>query len=99
MATDAGRESQLSEAQIAVHWREEELYQPPASIVAQANAADPPIFERFSEEHFPECLMGYAALLSCHKRWDTILGASRAALLKWFGRGRLNASYNCVDRQ
>ena len=28
-----------SEAQIAVHWREEEYFEPPASFVAQANAS------------------------------------------------------------
>ena len=36
-------EPQLSEAQIAVHWREEEYYQPPAKFIAQANAGDPAI--------------------------------------------------------
>jgi acetyl-CoA synthetase len=46
---------QVSEAQIAVHWREEERYPPPARFVGQANAADPAIFERFGEERFPEC--------------------------------------------
>ena len=33
-------EAAVSEAQIAVHWREEEYYPPPPSFVAQANAAD-----------------------------------------------------------
>ena len=32
-----------SEAQIAVHWREEEYYPPPPSFVAQANGDDPAI--------------------------------------------------------
>ena len=64
-APQAG-ESALSEAQIAVHWREEEYYPPPAAFVAQANANDPAIFERFSEEHFPECFNEYADLLT----WD-----------------------------
>ena len=98
MAAEAGQESPLSEAQIAVHWREEELYQPPASFVAQANAADPAIFERFSEERFPECFTEYADLLSWDRRWDTILDTSEAPFWKWFVGGRLNASYNCVDR-
>ena len=31
-------ESEVSEAQIAVHWREEAYYEPPPSFVAQANA-------------------------------------------------------------
>src|SRR5512140_3591473 len=46
-------EAATSEAQIAVHWREEEVYPPPPSFVAQANAADPAILERFSEERYP----------------------------------------------
>ena len=48
-------ESQVSESQIAVHWREEGYYHPPEKFIAQANAADPAIFERFSEERFPDC--------------------------------------------
>ena len=44
-------EAAVSEAQIAVHWREEEEIQPPSALVAQANANDPAILERFSEEH------------------------------------------------
>ena len=48
-------EAGVSEAQIAVHWREEEYFEPPPAFVAQANAADPAILERFSEEHFPDC--------------------------------------------
>ena len=43
-----GGEQQVSESQIAVHWREEEYYYPPESFIAQANANDPAIFDRFS---------------------------------------------------
>ena len=57
------REAQVSEAQIAVHWREEEYYYPPPAFVAQANANDPAIFERFSEDKFPDCFKEYADLL------------------------------------
>ena len=58
-----------SEAQIAVHWREEEYYQPPAAFVGQANASDPAIFDRFGEERFPDCFKEYADLLT----WDAVL--------------------------
>ena len=51
-------EREVSEAQIAVHWREEEYYQPSAKFIAQANAADPAIFEQFSEEPLPGLLQG-----------------------------------------
>ncbi len=39
-------EAQVSEAQTADHWREEEYYHPPAKFVGQANATDPAILER-----------------------------------------------------
>ena len=91
-------ESATSEAQIAVHWREEEYIHPPASFTAQANANDPAIRERFSEQHFPECFKEYADLLSWDETWQEILDTSNPPFWKWFVGGRLNASYNCVDR-
>jgi acetyl-CoA synthetase len=90
--------SRVSESQIAVHWREEEYYQPPARFIAQANAADPAIFERFSEEHFPECFNEYAKLLDWDQYWHTTLDTSQPPFWKWFVGGRLNACFNCVDR-
>jgi acetyl-CoA synthetase len=92
------QDDQVSEAQIAVHWREEGFYYPPAKFIAQANAADPSIFERFSEEHFPECFKEYADLLTWDAYWHTTLDTSNPPFWKWFVGGRLNASYNCVDR-
>jgi acetyl-CoA synthetase len=96
MATD--ERASLSEAQIAVHWREEEYYQPPAEFIAQANAADPDILERFSEEHFPDCFKEYADLLTWDAEWETMLDTSNPPFWKWFVGGRLNACFNCVDR-
>jgi acetyl-CoA synthetase len=89
---------ELSEAQIAVHWREEEYFYPPAKFIGQANVSDPAIFERFREENFPECFKEYADLLTWDKYWHTTLDTSNAPFWKWFVGGRLNASYNCVDR-
>jgi acetyl-CoA synthetase len=91
-------EPQVSEAQIAVHWREEEYYEPPASFVAQANANDPAIFDRFSEDKFPDCFTEYADLLTWDEPWHTTLDSSTPPFWKWFVGGKLNASYNCVDR-
>ena len=93
-----GSGAQVSEAQIAVHWREEEYYYPPPAFVAQANAADPAIFERFTEDKFPDCFTEYADLLTWDAPWHTTLDTSNAPFWKWFTGGRLNASYNCVDR-
>jgi hypothetical protein len=71
----------VSEAQIAVHWREEEdYYYPPAKFIAQANAADPGIFD-FQEERFPECFKEYEDLLS----WDAYYTGRSSLVL---GEGR-----------
>src|ERR671923_365134 len=98
MAQQKKEELELTEAQIAVHWREEEYFQPSARFIGQANASDLAILERFSEEHFPECFKEYADLLTWDKYWHTTLDTSNAPFWKWFVGGRLNASYNCVDR-
>ena len=80
------RTPSVSEAQIAVHWREEEYYDPPARIVEEANANDPAIRERFGEEHFPDCFVEYAELLTWDRKWDTILDTSQPAVLEVVGR-------------
>ena len=97
-AAEAPEPSGVSAAQIAVHWREEETYPPPASFAEQANAADLAILERFTEDKFPDCFKEYADLLTWEQTWHTTLDTSTAPFYKWFVGGRLNASYNCVDR-
>ena len=92
------KKAQVDDAHIAVHWKEEEYYQPPARFIGQANAADPDILERFSEEHFPDCFKEYADLLTWDTYWHTTLDTSNPPFWNWFVGGRLNASYNCVDR-
>jgi acetyl-CoA synthetase len=93
-----GPDAEVSEAQIAVHWREEEYIEPPAKFIEQANAADPAILERFSEQHFPDCFKEYADLLTWDADWQTTLDTSNPPFWKWFVGGRLNACFNCVDR-
>src|SRR5947209_5552504 len=91
-------EVEVSESEIAVHWREEEYFYPPAKFIGQANASDPAIFDRFKEANFPECFKEYADLLSWDKYWHTTLDTSNPPFWKWFVGGQLNACYNCVDR-
>src|SRR5579863_5068679 len=97
-AMSDNEEPQVSESQIAVHWREEEYIQPPEAFVRQANAHDPAILERFSEDNYPDCFTEYADLLHWDEPWQTVLDTSDAPFWKWFAGGKLNASYNCVDR-
>jgi acetyl-CoA synthetase len=89
---------QENEAQIAVHWKEEELFNPPAKFVHQANLNDPTAVERFSEKYFPECFREYAELLHWDSYWHTTLDTSDPPFWKWFVGGKLNVCYNCVDR-
>ena len=96
--TESKDQPQITEAQIASHWREEELIHPTSGFIAQANMADPGVHERFSEENFPECFREYAELLTWDKYWHTTVDTSNPPFWKWWAGGRLNASFNCVDR-
>jgi acetyl-CoA synthetase len=89
---------EASEAQIAVHWKEEDYFLPSAKFIGQANLSDPAIVERFSEKNFPECFRAYADLLTWDQYWHTTLDTSDPPFWQWFVGGKLNASYNCVDR-
>ena len=88
----------LTEAQIAVHWKEEGVFYPPKKFIEQANLTDPKVIERFSEKNFPKCFEEYAEMLSWYQRWKTVLDTSDPPFWKWFVGGKLNVCYNCVDR-
>jgi acetyl-CoA synthetase len=91
-------EYRVSEAQIAVHWGEEAYVYPNPRFVQQANLTDPTVRDRFRLERFPDYFEEFAELLTWDRRWDQVLDASRPPFYKWFVGGRLNASFNCVDR-
>ena len=98
MPTPQNPETAASDAHIAVHWKEEEVYQPPKSFIEQANLKDPKVMERFSEANFPKCFEEYADMLTWNQRWHTVLDTNDPPFWKWFVGGKLNVSYNCVDR-
>jgi acetyl-CoA synthetase len=91
-------QTSVSEAQIAVHWQEEEKFHPHHSFIAQANMTDEAIYDRFGLDNFPECYREYAELLDWDQYWHTILDESQAPSWQWFKGGKLNVSYNCIDR-
>ncbi|WP_138005182.1 acetate--CoA ligase [Halalkalirubrum salinum] len=76
---------------------EGESFEPPASFVEQANAADPAIYEEF-EENWPECWEQAADLIDWYEDYDEVLDESNAPFYEWFVNGKTNASYNCLDR-
>lgn len=88
----------VSESQIAVHWKEEGYFIPTNKFISQANVGDDSIFNRFDEKHFPHCFKEYADLLDWYEYWNNILDDTNPPFFRWFVGGKLNASYNCVDR-
>src|SRR2546429_563841 len=90
--------TEVSEAQIAVHWKEEEYYQPSEKFKAQANLRDPRVFERFGLDLFPDCFREYADMLTWFEPYRTLLDPGDAPFWKWFVGGKINACFNCVDR-
>src|SRR5437764_3883346 len=91
-------QTEVSEAQIAVQWKEEEYLQHYEKFKAQANMRDPHVFEKFGLDSFPDCFKAYADMLTWFEPYHTVLDTSDAPFWKWFVGGKINASYNCVDR-
>ncbi len=89
---------ETTEAQIAVHWKEEEYYYPSPKFIGQANLTDPAVYDRFSLDNFPDYYTDFAEMLTWYKYWDEVLDTSDAPCYKWFKGGLINASYNCIDR-
>ena len=87
-----------AESKIDVHWKEESMVMAPKSFIQQANMSDPDVYERFGERNFPECFRDYADMLTWDKPWDEMLDTSNPPFWKWFVGGKLNVSYNCIDR-
>jgi acetyl-CoA synthetase len=96
--TKAKEHTEFSEAQIAVHWKEEEYFRPPKKFVEQANAKKRDIRERFGPKNFPNCFTEYADMLTWYEPYRKVLDTSNPPFWKWFVGGKINASYNCVDR-
>ncbi len=76
---------------------DQETFDPPAGFAEQALLNDPEVYERAAGD--PErWWAGHAEDLHWFEGWDTVLDDSDAPFYKWFTGGKLNASYNCLDR-
>lgn len=98
MAETNDEKINVRESQIASHWKEEEVIKPSAEFIAQANMSDLTITQRFTPETFPDSYGEYAEMLSWDEKWHTTLDTSNPPFWNWWVGGKLNASYNCVDR-
>ena len=77
--------------------QEDRSFPPPADFTARANLSDPDIYAKAAAD--PEGFWaGLAEELDWFQKWDTVLDWSDAPFAKWFIGGKLNVSYNCIDR-
>jgi acetyl-CoA synthetase len=81
---------------IAALLSEERVFEPPERFTSKAVVQDPSIYERAEAD--PEGFWAEQAdRLTWFRRWETVMEWT-PPWVKWFTGGRLNASYNCLDR-
>jgi acetyl-CoA synthetase len=76
---------------------EVERFAPPDAIREHALISDRSIYER-AERDYEGFWAEEAETLHWDQKWDTVLDETNPPFYKWFAGGKLNASYNCVDR-
>ncbi len=76
--------------------QEERTFPPPGDFAKNANMADADIYEKARQD--PEGFWaGLAEELDWFQKWDKVLDWDHP-FAKWFVGGKLNVSYNCIDR-
>jgi acetyl-CoA synthetase len=96
MATEQRHERSLEQELEAL--LDVERFEPPAEFRRQALLQDPGVYEEAGRD--PQAWWARQAeeLLDWSQKWDTVLEHSDPPFYKWFVGGKLNASYNCLDR-
>jgi acetyl-CoA synthetase len=74
-----------------------ETFEPPAAFREKALISDQSVYEEAARD--PQAWWArQAEALDWFESWDQVLDESEAPFFKWFAGGKLNASYNCLDR-
>src|SRR4051794_21846853 len=76
---------------------EQETFEPPESFKEQANLTDPGIYEE-ADGDWQGWWLGQAKELQWEQEPEQALDDSNPPFYKWFVGGKLNVSYNCLDR-
>jgi len=74
-----------------------ERFEPPAEFREHALLSDPAVYEEAARDPLAWWAK-QAAELHWFAPWETVLDDSQAPFYKWFLGGKLNVSYNCLDR-
>lgn len=83
-------------ATLDVLLHEKRVFEPPAKFKNQANIKDPSIYERAAKNR-EKFWAEWAGKLDWFKKWEKVLEWN-VPFARWFVGGKLNASYNCLDR-
>ena len=79
-----------------------QLFQPPADFVKQATISGITAYKALCDEASQDYTGYWARLAREHVSWKQpfteVLDESNAPFFKWFADGKLNVSYNCLDR-
>jgi len=97
MTTEQSISSEYRLEQELARLMEVQRFEPPARFRARALASDPAIYEE-AERDWQGWWARNAEQLHWFKRWEQVLDDSNPPFYKWFVGGRLNVSYNCLDR-
>jgi acetyl-CoA synthetase len=76
--------------------RDEDVFDPPEEFRKQANFNDPAVYDE-AEGDWQAWWESWAKKLDWFEPWETVLEWN-APWAKWFKEGKINASYNCLDR-
>ena len=76
--------------------REDRTFLPPKDFAEQANVRDPQVYENAAKD-FEGFWARFAEELDWFKKWDRVLEWDPPHA-KWFTGGKINVSFNCLDR-
>ncbi|MFQ5907516.1 MAG: acetate--CoA ligase [Thermoplasmata archaeon] len=82
---------------IDVLLEEGRLFPPSKAFVEQANVSDPALYEE-ARQDFEGFWARRAGDLHWFQKWERVLDDDNPPFFQWFVGGKLNASYNCLDR-
>jgi acetyl-CoA synthetase len=77
---------------------EREIFEPPQEFVEQALLNDESVYEEAAKDPPSWWAAQSKELLHWHADFDQVLDESNPPFYKWFTDGKLNASFNCLDR-
>ncbi len=90
------KKPEQSSSTIEALYQEERRFDPPADFKAQANVADESIYAEAEKD--PDAFWAkQAERLHWFRKWDQVRKWD-APWVQWFLGGKLNVSYNCIDR-